>query len=199
MHGRRARLPPHLDPRAIKAAMRLSVFLPSLRIMWVLRTGSWRTSLLILSLFTSQEPRSAAEQSKEGRWIRGHGWADDLWRATPHRSWLDRACPHHPVFLTRRDNHMAIINSKAGSPSPYVQQLVRQTLAGRQSSRALPRQSSALGMCTGHGRDGAPSQSRGAWASMLSGRSSWPARATDMRAGAKQSQAAQVHDQALPD
>ena len=91
------------------------------------------------SLFTGQAPRSAAEQSQKSRWIRGHGWADDLWQASPHRSWLDRACADNPVFLTRRDNHMGIINSKAGSPNPNLQQLVRQRLA---SARAvLPKRS----------------------------------------------------------
>ena len=28
--------------------------------------------------------------------------------------WLDPVCSHSPVFLTRRDNHMAVVNSVAG-------------------------------------------------------------------------------------
>ena len=55
-----------------------------------------------------------AERAPKGSWVRGHGWADDLWGSTPHRSWLDPVCSDNPVFLTRRDNHMAIISSAAG-------------------------------------------------------------------------------------
>ena len=152
--------------------------------------GRPRLMLTTPSLFTGPALRSAAEQSQESRWIRGHGWADDLWQASPHRSWLDRACPHNPVFLTRRDNHMAIINSKAGSPSPSphpiftLQQLVRQTLAGTGAilpySGSRERQACASGMAARVPPAGAAQlQSRGARASMLSGRPSWPARATD--------------------
>ena len=56
----------------------------------------------------------ATERGRKGAWIRGHGWAEDVWGAMPHCSWLDPVCPDNPVFLTRRDNHMAVVNSVAG-------------------------------------------------------------------------------------
>jgi predicted amidohydrolase YtcJ len=49
-----------------------------------------------------------------GSWILGGGWDHHRWGgALPHRSWLDRVAPHHPVFLLRTDLHVGVVNSLA--------------------------------------------------------------------------------------
>lgn len=50
-----------------------------------------------------------------GEWIRGHGWAQDLWadRAFPTAADLDHVAPNHPVYLTGKSMHVAWVNSAA--------------------------------------------------------------------------------------
>lgn len=61
-----------------------------------------------------------AERAPPGSWVKGFGWSEDLWESLPHRSWLDPVCPGKPVMLMRRDNHMAVINSRAGALCPTL-------------------------------------------------------------------------------
>lgn len=50
-----------------------------------------------------------------GEWIRGHGWAQDLWpdRQFPTAQDLDQVAPHNPVLLTGKSVHVAWANSLA--------------------------------------------------------------------------------------
>jgi predicted amidohydrolase YtcJ len=50
----------------------------------------------------------------EGSWVLGGGWDHHLWGGElPHRAWLDRVAPRHPVLLVRADMHVAVANSEA--------------------------------------------------------------------------------------
>jgi predicted amidohydrolase YtcJ len=49
-----------------------------------------------------------------GKWIRGHGWNQNLWGGGfGAASDLDRVAPAHPVFLTAKSWHAAWVNSAA--------------------------------------------------------------------------------------
>ncbi|PWA86647.1 amidohydrolase family [Artemisia annua] len=51
---------------------------------------------------------------KEGSWLLGGGWNNDLWGGElPSASWIDEVTPHHPVWLSRMDGHMGLANSLA--------------------------------------------------------------------------------------
>lgn len=56
-----------------------------------------------------------AEKQKEGTWIVGRGWDQNLWstNAFPHHLLLSTAVPKHPVLLERVDGHAAIANRAA--------------------------------------------------------------------------------------
>lgn len=55
-----------------------------------------------------------SKQLKPGQWIIGGDWDHENWGGElPHRDWLDKAVPNHPVWVTRLDGHMALANSKA--------------------------------------------------------------------------------------
>lgn len=61
--------------------------------------------------------RAAGPDSREGDWVVGRGWDQNLWdgeqRQFPSRLSLDEAFPKTPVFLTRVDGHAAWVNSEA--------------------------------------------------------------------------------------
>ncbi len=59
--------------------------------------------------------KEAAQRTKEGTWILGRGWDQNLWPETefPHHFLLSTATPKHPVFLERVDGHAALVNAKA--------------------------------------------------------------------------------------
>ncbi len=68
-----------------------------------------------------------ARSVPDGSWILGSGWDHHLWGGElPHRDWLDRVAPRHPVFLVRADMHVGVANSEAlrragldaGTPDP---------------------------------------------------------------------------------
>jgi predicted amidohydrolase YtcJ len=50
-----------------------------------------------------------------GQWVTGGFWDHESWpgRTLPSRAAIDRASPHHPVFIQRLDGHMAVANSLA--------------------------------------------------------------------------------------
>ncbi|KAK7343113.1 hypothetical protein VNO80_26076 [Phaseolus coccineus] len=58
--------------------------------------------------------RDAAQSSKQGSWILGGGWNNDLWEGDlPAASWIDDITPNNPVWLSRVDGHMGLANSVA--------------------------------------------------------------------------------------
>lgn len=49
-----------------------------------------------------------------GSWITGGDWDHEWWGGElPERSWIDDVTPHHPVWISRLDGHMALANSAA--------------------------------------------------------------------------------------
>jgi predicted amidohydrolase YtcJ len=58
--------------------------------------------------------RDRAHLLPPGSWMLGGGWDESSWGGVlPHRSWLDRAAPDHPVFLLRNDMHIGVANGEA--------------------------------------------------------------------------------------
>jgi predicted amidohydrolase YtcJ len=56
-----------------------------------------------------------ARRLPPGEWIVGGDWDHELWAGSPlpRRDWIDSVTPHHPVFVSRLDGHMALANSAA--------------------------------------------------------------------------------------
>lgn len=57
--------------------------------------------------------RETAGQTLEDEWIRGHGLDDVKLGRYPTLDELDRAVPTNPLYIERRDEHIALANSKA--------------------------------------------------------------------------------------
>ncbi len=58
--------------------------------------------------------RNFAATVPPGAWITGGDWDHEQWGGgLPHRDWIDRATPRHPVWVNRLDGHMALANSLA--------------------------------------------------------------------------------------
>ncbi|GAB4832163.1 Protein LONG AFTER FAR-RED 3 [Ancistrocladus abbreviatus] len=56
----------------------------------------------------------AVKSKKQGSWILGGGWNNDLWGGElPMASWIDDITPYNPVWLSRMDGHMGLANSLA--------------------------------------------------------------------------------------
>jgi predicted amidohydrolase YtcJ len=54
-----------------------------------------------------------AETVPPGTWITGGMWDHEMWGGElPRAEWIDAATPNHPVFVTRLDGHMALVNSQ---------------------------------------------------------------------------------------
>ena len=55
-----------------------------------------------------------ADSLPEGRWITGGDWDHELWPGAPlpRREWIDSAAGAHPVFVSRLDGHMALVNTR---------------------------------------------------------------------------------------
>lgn len=55
------------------------------------------------------------EDVPEGEWITGRGWDQNDWAESvyPDRHALDRAAPHHPVYVIRVCGHAAVANTEA--------------------------------------------------------------------------------------
>ena len=49
-----------------------------------------------------------------GQWITGGDWDHELWPGAPlpQRTWIDSAAGAHPVFVSRLDGHMALVNTR---------------------------------------------------------------------------------------
>ncbi|KAL7593708.1 protein LONG AFTER FAR-RED 3 [Lactuca sativa] len=61
-----------------------------------------------------EKVKEAVKNMKEGSWLLGGGWNNDLWGGElPSASWIDDITPHHPVWLSRMDGHMGLANSLA--------------------------------------------------------------------------------------
>lgn len=50
----------------------------------------------------------------EGRWITGGDWDHELWPGAvlPQRGWIDSVSGDHPVYVSRLDGHMALVNTR---------------------------------------------------------------------------------------
>ncbi|KAL2326368.1 hypothetical protein Fmac_025426 [Flemingia macrophylla] len=58
--------------------------------------------------------KDAAQSTKQGSWILGGGWNNDLWGGDlPAASWIDDVTPNNPVWLSRLDGHMGLANTVA--------------------------------------------------------------------------------------
>ncbi|CAN1813684.1 Protein LONG AFTER FAR-RED 3 [Linum perenne] len=58
--------------------------------------------------------KEAVENAKEGLWVLGGGWNNDMWGGElPMASWLDDFSADNPVWLVRMDGHMGLANSVA--------------------------------------------------------------------------------------
>ncbi|KAK7323297.1 hypothetical protein VNO77_26763 [Canavalia gladiata] len=58
--------------------------------------------------------KDAVQSTKQGSWIFGGGWNNDLWGGDfPAASWIDDITPNNPVWLSRMDGHMGLANSVA--------------------------------------------------------------------------------------
>ncbi|KAF7836219.1 protein LONG AFTER FAR-RED 3 [Senna tora] len=58
--------------------------------------------------------KDAVKSTKEGSWILGGGWNNDLWGGDlPAASWIDDITPKNPVWISRMDGHMGLANSVA--------------------------------------------------------------------------------------
>jgi predicted amidohydrolase YtcJ len=64
----------------------------------------------VLGLVTAR-----VEDVPEGQWITGRGWDQNDWAVPvyPDRHALDRAAPHHPVYIIRVCGHAVVANSEA--------------------------------------------------------------------------------------
>ncbi len=62
-----------------------------------------------------QRLRSRLSDFGPGEWIIGPGWDHTLWPAKkfPNRFDLDSVTTEHPMFLSRTDGHVAVVNSRA--------------------------------------------------------------------------------------
>lgn len=57
--------------------------------------------------------RQRAADAAPGQWIVGRGWDHTDWGRWPNAADLDAVTAHHPVVLTRKDGHIAWLNSAA--------------------------------------------------------------------------------------
>ena len=57
---------------------------------------------------------TAAADRPASSWLLGREWDQRLWGDTlPHRDWIDRVTPNHPVWLLQRDQQMGLANALA--------------------------------------------------------------------------------------
>ena len=75
----------------------------------------------MVNLATVRSPRqfvtsiaTAAAEHPASEWLLGREWDQRLWGDTlPHRDWIDRVTPNHPVWLLQRDRQMGLANRLA--------------------------------------------------------------------------------------
>ncbi|XP_048495663.1 protein LONG AFTER FAR-RED 3 isoform X3 [Beta vulgaris subsp. vulgaris] len=80
--------------------------------------GLQMTQVELQGVSTKQEfimkIETAVKSKKEGVWILGGGWNNDLWGGElPMANWIDDISPQNPVWLSRMDGHMGLANSLA--------------------------------------------------------------------------------------
>jgi hypothetical protein len=94
--------------------------------------------------------RAATADRPDGVWIRGREWDHRLWDDTlPHRDWIDRVTPRHPVWLLQREGQVGLANSlaleqagiAAGMPGA---QMSGESVTGLLTGSALERLEAAL-------------------------------------------------------
>lgn len=62
----------------------------------------------------SQRLAEFAQKIEPGEWITGGEWDHENWGgALPTKDWIDDGTSENPVFISRLDGHMALLNSKA--------------------------------------------------------------------------------------
>ena len=67
---------------------------------------SLKSALQAIEKFTEKHPK--------GSWILGGGWNSNLWEdSSPHKKYLDKIAPEHPVALYNKDGHGQWLNSRA--------------------------------------------------------------------------------------
>ncbi|HEX8332466.1 MAG TPA: amidohydrolase, partial [Segetibacter sp.] len=83
--------------------------------------------------------RDFAKTLPENRWIQGGDWDHEVWGGQlPEKGWIDSVTGKNPVFVSRYDGHMALVNSLtlklAGitreTPNPVGGEIVRNSLTG---------------------------------------------------------------------
>jgi predicted amidohydrolase YtcJ len=82
-----------------------------------------------------QKIAAAVKERKEGEWIRGRGWDQNLWNVKkfPEHADLDRIAPANPVYLSRVDGHAVWVNARvlamvgvnAATPDPEGGRILR--------------------------------------------------------------------------
>jgi predicted amidohydrolase YtcJ len=62
-----------------------------------------------------QRVREAASSKNPEQWVTGGRWSVESWAdpQQPTKEWLDQVAPTVPVFLSRMDGHLALVNSAA--------------------------------------------------------------------------------------
>ena len=83
--------------------------------------------------------RAFAQNSPANQWIQGGDWDHEAFGGVlPTRYWIDSVCKNHPVFVSRYDGHMVLVNSIAlrlagidsKTPNPPGGEIVRDALSG---------------------------------------------------------------------
>lgn len=87
-----------------------------------------------------QRIRERLKDFKSGEWITGRGWDHTLWpeKQFPTRGDLDAVSRDHPMFFSRVDGHVAVVNSRAlelakitrATPDPPAGKFVRDAATG---------------------------------------------------------------------
>ncbi len=83
-------------------------------------SGGFQLARLALRDVRSREEfvravEAEVKKKKKGEWVLGGRWSVESWNKPeqPNKSWLDPVSPDNPVFLSRMDGHMALVNSAA--------------------------------------------------------------------------------------
>ncbi len=80
-----------------------------------------------------------AHSMNSDRWIKGGDWDHEAWGGEmPRKEWIDSVTGSHPVYISRYDGHMALVNSivlkKAGidknTPNPKGGEIIRDPKTG---------------------------------------------------------------------
>ena len=76
----------------------------------------------------------------DNRWIQGGDWDHEAWGGElPRKEWIDSVTGSHPLFISRYDGHMALVNSivlklagiDKNTPNPDGGQIIKDPLTGQ--------------------------------------------------------------------